>query len=948
MTTVSPHLPRHVAAPARAALVALAALLIGIAGPAHAQSGAGGGKASKLYEEALARYERNDLAGAAVQLRNVLQIDRKNLSAHLLLGRVLLRAGEVKGAEAALEEALRQGVNMTEVAPLLGQVYLQLGDSRKLLDTITTNGMPAALLPEILTMRGTAMAMSGNLGGAGALFAQARQLDPKAVGPYIAEAPLLLRAGDGERARATAAKATELAPDNAMAWYQLGTIQQSLGDRKAALAALDRALAIHPKLVDAHVARASVLLSENRLPEAAQILDKLKQDKVVEPRASFLRALIASGKGDVNGARAEFTDATNLIDSMPPGLRNGSEPLLTAGALSHRALGNTQRAREYVEAMLARNGRHLGGQMLLAALLLDARETNRAVPVLENLLRTVPDEPQVLYMMGSAYLARKQYDKAGEMFDRAARAGAGNPALRELAFSQFGMRQDKVALANLEKAYAKDPRDYRAGVELAIYHARRGEGARAVQIAEALVRVDPANVAMINFLGNIKGRLGDNAGMRVAYQQVLAKDPKYRPTVINMSMLDIDEGKLDPARARLTAWLKDNPNDAEAMLHLGVIEQRARRPDLAASIWDKADGVQAKDPRPGLARVDLLLQQRQTAAALTAAKTLSGKYPEAIPVLLTLARAHLANGDAARARQTLQEASKFGGFDAAAQVNVARLQLAAGNPDGALHAINKALQSDPDDLWVLVTQVEVAASRRDAAAVDASLKRLQAKHPGAVPTLVTAGHVAMSRNQWAQAIGHYQAAYAREPGAPVALVLSHAYLSAGQADKAVALLTDVSRKEPRDPNPLRALAQVQASLGRDADARDSMAAVVALVPDDADALAAYAQILFRLKDPRAVATADKALKMQPDNAAIAAGYGSMLVQRGDLDNGLRILREARLRAPGDSGIRWSLASALAKAGRKAEARDELQAALNSTTPPAPGPELSALKAELGL
>jgi cellulose synthase operon protein C len=121
-----------------------------------------------------------------------------------------------------------------------------------------------------------------------------------------------------------------------------------------------------------------------------------------------------------------------------------------------------------------------------------------------------------------------------------------------------------------------------------------------------------------------------------------------------------------------------------------------------------------------------------------------------------------------------------------------------------------------------------------------------------------------------------------------------------------------------------------------------------MAPDDADTLAGYAQMLHRLNDPKALATAEKAMKMQPDNAAFAGLYGSMLASKGDLEGGIRIMREARLREPGDGIIRWNLASALAKAGRKAEARDELRAALASGAPPRPGAELTALKADLGL
>ena len=66
-------------------------------------------KASRLYEDALQRFDKQDHAGAIVQLKNALQIDKSLLPVHVLLGKALLAKGEVSAAEAAFEEALRIG-----------------------------------------------------------------------------------------------------------------------------------------------------------------------------------------------------------------------------------------------------------------------------------------------------------------------------------------------------------------------------------------------------------------------------------------------------------------------------------------------------------------------------------------------------------------------------------------------------------------------------------------------------------------------------------------------------------------------------------------------------------------------------------------------------------------------------------------------------------------------
>ena len=905
-------------------------------------------KASQFYDEALKLYERNDLVATAVQLKNALQADQKLLAAHLLLGRVLTRLGQYKAAEASFEEALKQGVSKSEVALPLGEVYLKLGETRKVLDTVTTTGMPASQHVDILTMRGTAFAMMGNLASATDSFNEARRLDPKSPGPWIAESPILLRAGERDKARAAAQKATELAPNNALGWHQLGTVQQAVGDAKSALASYERAIQLAPKYADSQVSKVTVLLGMGRTAEAEALLAQLKEWKVTEPRASFLRGSLADAKGDLAAAKKEYAEAVNMIDPMPPSLRSGSEPLLMAGALSHRALGNREKAREYLDTLLARNSRHYAGQLLMASLLIEGQDFARAQPILEGLLRAAPDDTQVLFMLGTTHMARKQYARASEYLERAARGGQNNAALRELSISQLGMGQEKTAQANLEKALARNPKDLKAGIELAVLYARQGQNAKAVKTAESLVKLDPENLAMLNFLGNIKGRIGDNKGMREAYQQALTKDPKFRQVVINLSWLDIDEGKFDAARQRLQAHLKDKADDAEVMYQLGLLEQRTRHPDEAKALWTKADTLQPKDPRPALAIIDQLMGQRQPTQALAAARTLAGRFPELIPVQLTLARVALAANEVALARQVLTDASKTAGFDTDSLVSIGRLQLQAASPDGAAHAANKALQGTPDHLGALVLLVEVAGRRGSAPAIDQAMATLRAKHPNQALTLLTAGHIAMSRRQFAQAAQSYRSAFEKEPGSPAALSLSQAYLASGENDKAVNLLETWGKKNPNDLVIQRALAEVQALTGKADAARKTYAAILVAEPDDPALLGSYALLLQRLNDPAALGIAEKATKLAPGQAQFADTYGWLLVQKGDLENGVRVLREARLREPNNGLIRWHLASALAKSGRTAEARDELQAALSSNMPPAPGPELTQLKAAVGL
>ncbi len=102
--------------------------------------------------------------------------------------------------------------------------------------------------------------------------------------------------------------------------------------------------------------------------------------------------------------------------------------------------------------------------------------------------------------------------------------------------------------------------------------------------------------------------------------------------------------------------------------------------------------------------------------------------------------------------------------------------------------------------------------------------------------------------------------------------------------------------------------------------------------EDGYALTNLAIVLVALRDRGALAPAERAHALAPQDAAVQDTLGWVLVQQGQLERGLRHLREARLREPGNPEIRYHLAAALARAGRPGEARAELEQALKSDRP----------------
>ncbi|MGZ5259161.1 MAG: tetratricopeptide repeat protein, partial [Burkholderiales bacterium] len=146
----------------------------------------------------------------------------------------------------------------------------------------------------------------------------------------------------------------------------------------------------------------------------------------------------------------------------------------------------------------------------------------------------------------------------------------------------------------------------------------------------------------------------------------------------------------------------------------------------------------------------------------------------------------------------------------------------------------------------------------------------------------------------------------------------------------------------------KVLAEAQFRAGQLPLARETYQRALAADPDDALMLNNYANLLQKLNDPSAQVHAEKALKLAPHNSALFDTLGWILVQQGQIEPGLRYLREARVRSPENGEIRFHLAFALAKTSREEEARDEFRAAVSGPARVENSEAVIRLKRELGL
>lgn len=891
-------------------------------------------KASHYYEDALKRFDSQDAAGAVLQLKNAIQQDRTMLAAQVLLGKALLLEGDPIGAEVAFEEALSQGVDRSEVILQLGQALLMQGKFDSLIQRLIPSGLSAGLRRDVLLLRAKAYVAKGNNQQAERSLEEARGVDPRSAKVRAAQGALMLLQGRVADAARLVDEIMAIAPDDASSWEFKASLLHAKGDANGALAAYAQVMRLSPRNVDARIARASLLIDQGLLAEATSDVAEILKIFPKDPRGAYFQALIAGRKGDLATAQEALKRVVNLLDPVPMAVLGANKQMLMMLSLAHFSLGNQEKAIASLIEFLRRYPGDVGAAKLLASIYLQKGQTSKVISILEPLKAGNSQDAKVFSLLAAANMTEGRYAQASRLLEESLRlSGPGAADIRtDFGLSLLGEGRSDLGLEHLQQAFAKDPSQTRAGVALATLLMRRGQTAKALEVAETLAKAQPNDLLALNLLGGVKGAAGDLAGSRRAYERILQVAPGHVPAILNIAKLDVTEGKLEAARLRLNALLKASPKNTDAMFELAQLEERAGNAAEAIRWLEKARVFPSGAMRAGLYLIDLYLRQRSFDNALSVAKDVTLKANGDLVALSALVRAQMAIGDLGAARRTLRDMTRFANFDAGAQVDIARMQRAAGNDSGAIYSLEKALSGTSGYLPALLMMAEIEIAQKDYAKAETRIKTLQQQQANDVSVARLQGDLLMARGQYAAAANVYRLLLGKTGGEVVILRLYRAYELSGERGRGLKALEEWSKAHPNDLVVMRVLGDGYLSADDPAGARRSYERLLSVRPDDPLVLNNLAQALLRQGDRTAVETAERAFRLSDRDATVIDTFGWVLVSQGQFERGVGLLRDARLRDPESREIRYHLAHALAKMGRLPEARDELRSALRDEAP----------------
>jgi len=880
---------------------------------------AGCGKRSNdKLEQARLLLSRNDRAAALIHIKSEIQANPKSGDARLLLGQVLLDGGDLAAAEIELRRALELKMPEPVVVPLLARTLMATGQLPKLVkDYGEVSFRDAEATAQLKAIVAEAQAVMGDLPAARATAELAVKAAPALVQAQLLKVRITAAGGDIPGALKLVDELLASHAKSPEAWVLKGDLlARQPGSNDEVLKAYGQALAVkadhaaaHSALIGNHLAHRESAAAQAQFEAMRKVLPKHPQTMLFDGQLAFL-------KGELPRARDTFQ---SLLKVMP----NHLMLLQSAGAVELKLNAPGQ-----AEALLLRayqlEPNNVATRRLLAQCYLAMGQAAKVAPTLEPLLASGQADAETVTMAAQARLLLGDTAGANQLFDRAAKLKPNDPKIRTaMALAKASKGQGDAAIQELQNVAAAD-NGTSADMALIATHLRRKAFDPALKAIDALEKKQPTQAMPAHLRGQVLLAKKDAPGARQAFEQAVARDPKYYPAVAALAGLDFMDKKPDAARGRFEALLKLDPKNAPARLALVELAARtgAKR-EVVTSMLDEAVKANPAEQSLRLAQIDHHLAAGDFKAALAASQAAVARLPENVDLLGRLGQAQLRTGDHQQALNTYNRIAALQPKAPTGYLGAAEAQAQANDLPAASRSVKKAMEVAPDHLPALQMAMGLALKQRQPDQARALAREVQKQRPDEALGYLLEGEVELTLKRPDAAVVVLRKALAKANPSQAPERLHMALRLAGKPAEADALATSWLQSHPNDLLFNFYLGDVAMGQKNYPLAESRYQAVLKISPEHALSLNNVAWLMMAQKKPGALAIAERAVRAAPDRPALMDTLAQAYAQENQLPKALELQKRAVSLQPDEPTLRLSLAKLYAQAGEKKLAKTEL-------------------------
>jgi putative PEP-CTERM system TPR-repeat lipoprotein len=890
------------------ALLSSAFLVAGLSGCNNDKSTA------SLLAEAKQYQQKGDLKAAAIQLKNAVAKSPEDAEARLQLGMLHLEMGDPVSAEKELRKARSLGTEANRVLPLLGKAGLLQGRSKEVLEDITADQAKGSA--SLLTLRGDALLASGIAKESKAEYEAALAVDPNAGTAMLGLARHAMMNQDRDAALGFLADAMAKDPKNPDVWMAQAALLRMQGKTDEALAAYDEVLKLQPKHREAYVEKAYVEIGRGNFAAAKVAVEGAEKASPGNLLTVYVRALYEFSQGKYAAAHESLQRILKAApDHMPT--------LLLAGA-SEMNLGSLQQAEQHLRKYVESNPNNVYARKLLAQTLLKSSQPRDAAAALAPVLKEDSQDAQLLALAGQSHMQVRDFSKASGYFEKAAELAPKAAGVRtSLGLSKLAQGDQVRGMKELELATALDPKSTEASLTLVQSQLGLKQYDEAMKTVLSMEKQQPNNPQVQTLKGFVYHAKGDTKSARVAFERAVTLQPTFFPAVSNLARLDLQEQNFNAAKQRFVKVLEADKNNGSAMAALGDLALVQKRPDEATSWFVKASDANPESINPALRLGMHYLQLNRPQDALNLTRKYLTTHPTNPDLLDLQGQAQLASKDGSAALETYSKLVSVLPKSAPAQLRMATANMMLKKESAAAENLKRAVELQPDFIPARLAQVDLAmrTSRyNEALSMTRELQKINSKLPSAY---AIEGDVLLAQKKPTEAVHAYEKALANSESPVMLLKIVQALELSGKSKEAMARTTQWLKEHPNDTTIKLFLADRNLANREFKPAIALLEQITKQDPNNAIALNNLAWAYQQEKDPRALATAERAFSVAGESAGVMDTLGWILVEQGNMQRGVPLLKKAATAASGSPEIAYHLVVGLHKAGKRDEARAEL-------------------------
>ena len=416
---------------------------------------------------------------------------------------------------------------------------------------------------------------------------------------------------------------------------------------------------------------------------------------------------------------------------------------------------------------------------------------------------------------------------------------------------------------------------------------------------------------------------------------MLKAEPQDETARAVQASLRLAEGKPESAEAAAVEFQKlVDGNPKQPMLRFNLGRALAATGKLDASLVQMKEALKLAPAavEPYLAVIEIEQRKGDYAASLAVAEDLLKQRPNFLPAELLRVGAYMAMKNLSAARSELTRLEHLDPNNGEIQYRFGALELAEKKFDLAEARFLKLHRTYPNNVRALGGLVEIYASTkrfdRAESLLDAALKT----DPNADAVRLMLADLDLRQAKYDAAIQHYQELLKKQPrSADLHTRLASAYQRKGDVAAALASYRTVQEIKPDDSAANAALAQALSLNGQRKEAIDAYRRALKTNSNDIVSMNNLASLLVEdggnLEEAETLVR--QALTKIPTQPNFKDTLGTIYLKRNLDDSALSLFRSLSQEFPQNPTFRYHHGLALLRKHDKANARQELEAALGS-------------------